>query len=295
MVRWWILALPGALVAAAAAAQGLDPGDTYEGTDASGPSDAAALYEDVRLLTTVRVLALTEEQLDRLHQLNQDVLAEREGVAELRGELWDEYQDDFDAVIDAWVSGERVPGRSKRAADNAVAKLRAALRRLAEAEADAGRSLLRVLSDGQRGVVESQQAAERRQARTERMGGIEGVGEFVAVELDAIRDLMPDEYQMLAAVEAMRIATAIAGPNSPDLEPITINMLDMFERVRVWTPPQYQEQRESLPAQIEAALGIAQSAGGGIVSWDDIMRLVRSPRTASVIELVRQGGGGEVE
>ncbi len=295
MVRWWILALPVALVAASAAAQGLDPGDTYEDTGASGPSDAAALYEDVQLLTTVCILGLTEEQLDRLHKLNQDVLAEREGVAELRGELWEEYQDDFEAVTSAWVSGGRVPGRSKRAADNAVSKLRDALRRLAEAEADAGWSLVRALSDNQRGVVESQQAAEQRQARTQRMGGIESVGEFVAVELDAIRDLMPDEYQMLAAVEATRIATAIAGPDSPDLEPITVNLLDMFERVRVWTPPQYQEQRESLPAQIEAALGIVQSAGGGIVSWDDVMQLLRSPRTPGVIELVRQGGGGEVE
>lgn len=292
MIRWWLLPVLVLTATVGAAAQGTQSPAAAGSGGASDNTDAAALYEDVLLLTTIRTLQLTGEQLATLAEINSALVTKQNHLEQLRRELWEQYQDDFEAVINAWLTGQRVDGRSKRAADNAVNKLRVAANGLAEARGAGARQLLNVLSEEQRALVEDAATAAERQARTQRMGGIESVGEFVAAELDAIRDLMPDEYQMLAAAEAERIATAIVGPDSPRLEAMTAQVLNILNQVRSWTPPYYQQQRESLPDQIESALGMQTEKRP--VAWNDIVRLVSSERTAVVIALIQdQSGGGE--
>jgi len=127
------------------------------------------------------------------------------------------------------------------------------------------------------------------------MGGTDSVGQYVLIELDAIRDLMPDEFAMLAASEAQRIARAIVGPNAANLPQMTDAVFDMLMQVYGWTPERYRQQRAGLPSQIEAQLGLEDAAQRPPVSWDELMRLATSSRTADAVAAVTRAGGGEVE
>jgi len=290
MTRRWTLALLAALIVVPAAAQGVNPEAAYGQADV----DAATLYEDVLLLIPVRTLALTDEQLDRLNDLNAGVLAQVTAFDELRGRLWADYQDDFEAVIDATLAGGRVDGRDQRAVDNAVGQFNDARSDLTQARADAARRFVAALSEDQQALVQSPEDAAARQALVQRLGGFESVGEFVAAGLDALRDLMPEEYQMVVQSEAERMAAAMVGRDSPDLPTMTAEVLSILTEVSAWTPPRYQEQRESLPAQINARLGFDTDAAPP-VTWEDMLRLVGSERTPAAIALVRGPAEGEAQ
>jgi len=294
MTRWWTLALLAALIVAPAAAQGVNPDEAYQAGGQDGADVAATVYQDVLLLIPMRTLALTDEQLDRLSDLNAGLLAQATAFDELRVRLWADYQDDFDAVISATLTGGRVDGRAQRAVDNAVGQFSDARADLTQARADAARRFVAALSDDQQAMVQSPDAAAARQALVQRLGGFESVGEFVAAGLDALRDLMPDEYQMVAQGEAARMAAAMVGNDSPDLPAMTAEVLGIFAEVSTWTPPRYQEQRASLPAQINARLGFDAGAGAP-VSWEDMLRLVSGGRTPAAIALVRGPAEGEAQ
>lgn len=281
MYRWWPLAVLAVALAGSVWAQ-----------DAAVP-DAAALYEDTRLLQTIRTLDLTPEQLELVGTLNARIRAERARLIALRAELWEEYHDDFEAVLHAWETGGRLDPRAQRAADNAIKRLQEAQADLAELEAESARTLLRELTDEQSALVQSAEAAQAQAARAARMAGFTSVGEYVAMELDAIRDLMADEYAAVAAAEARRIAANIVGPEAPapTIDATAGVILQIMNQVRTWTPPVYTQQRETLPQQIEAALGVTSATPP--VSHEDLLRLLRSERTPVVIALVTGSGGGE--
>lgn len=274
-----------------AAAQNPDPGLRQEPGTASASDDVAAQYEQVQLLVTISALNLTPQQLGRLQELNSEVMEQAQELAQVRAQVWEEHQADFEAVLEAWLAGRAIPPRAKQEADAAVQRVNAAQASVQNAAAVAAEKFLRELSEEQAALVESQQAAAERAARAQRMGGVDSVGKYVATEMDAIRDLMPDEFAMLARAEATRVARAIVGPESAAIPDVTALLLDIFRQVRAWTPQQYQAQRQQLPADVEAALGITSTASPA-VAWSDLVHLVSSAQTAAVIALL-QGGGGE--
>ncbi len=292
MGRWQALGTIAALALLAGVAVAQPEEETPESQGFGATDEAADVYADALLLMTVRRLQLTEEQMQRLQALHADVAEQRAELARLREEVWQDHHDDIEAVNQAWLTGSRVPSRKKRAADRAINDLRAEESDLRDAEWEAVEDFLRTLSDGQRALVEGPAQARERIAREQRMGGISSVGDFILVELDALRDLMPDEYRVLAEVEARRIATALVGPDAPNLGATTAAVLAILDQVHSWAPPHYQQQRETLPEQIEAALGIPQPAPDQ-VGWDDLLRLMRSDRTPTVLRALRQSGGGE--
>lgn len=290
MDRWWLLAVLAVLLVGPAYAQ-------VEGV--TGPADTAPpgpaeLYEDTQLLGAIRTLALTPEQLTLLATLNAQIRAERANLEALRAQVWEANQGDFAAVLAALRTGERVDPRIQRAADNALAQVRDAQASLADVEARAARTLISELSNQQAALVQTAEQAQARAARAARMAGFTSVGEYVAMELDAIRDLMADEYVMVAPAEARRVAANIVAQEAPDtgaLEATAQAILQMMNQVRAWTAPVYTQQRETLPEQVEAALGIAGETAP--VGYDDLLRLLRSERTAAAIALVTGSGGGE--
>ena len=290
MTRWWTLALLAALIVVPAAAQGVNP-ESYQAGVANADT-AATLYQDVLLLIPMRALALTDEQLTLVSGLNAEVLARAAALEELRGSLWVEHQGSFEAVIDARIRGARVDARAQRALDNAIARFSQARTSLADARVQAAGRLLAALSEEQQALVQSPDAAAARQALVQRLGGHESVGAFVAAGLDGLRDLMPEEYQMVVPSEAERMAEAIVGPDSPNLLAMAAEVLSILDEVSTWPPPRYQEQRQSLPAQINARLGFEAGAEAP-VSWEDMLRLVSSERTAAAIALVRGPAEGE--
>lgn len=295
MGRWQVLAVGAALALATI------PAVAQEGTETPGPetpavpSDAAELYDEVQILRTVRTLGLSSEQMVELLAVNAQVLEEQADLAELREEMWAEYQEDIQKVLDAWAGGGRVSTRARNAADRAVNRVNDARGDLQNARWDATEALYDLLTDEQRDLVEPAGVAEEREARIERMGGVQSVGAYVAGQLDAIRDLMPEEFDMLAPSEAQRIARAIVGPDAGDLEQMTGAVLDIMRETYVWETARYRQQRESLPAQITTALGFLTEDQRAPVSWSGLMRVATSSRTPAVIAAITPAGGGEVE
>ncbi len=291
MGRRKALAVAAALALAAlpAAAQTPTPGMPEV------PRDAAQLYEDVQLLRSIRTLDLTSEQLGMLMQVNTSLLEQAAGLTRLRASTWADAHEQVEAVLEAWMSGETASARNKTAADRAVNRVNEARSEYESTRQRAAEGLYAQLSAEQRALVEAPGVAEERAARIARMGGAESPGQYVLAELDAIRDLMPDEFRMLATGEAQRVARAIVGPDSTDLQQMTAAVLGVLQQVYGWTPQRYLEQRPTLPQQIEALLGIQALAKSPPVPWSELVRLTASTRTSVVVMAIVPPGGGEVE
>ncbi|MEA3399675.1 MAG: hypothetical protein U9R79_00385 [Armatimonadota bacterium] len=293
MGRWqWAVIVMMLVAAPAAMAQDRGLGDPRTGTSGQAHSDAAALLQEVDILLTVRDLSLTNDQVRAALALAQGVAEDRAEVQALRASVWEEHQDDIQRVNEAWLKGNEAPRRAKRVADEAISDLQQAEQDLAEARRDAAEEFVAGLTEDQRSMVEDPELAAERAARQARMGGIASVGEFIAAELDAIRDLMPDEYDMLAEAEARRIAQAIVGPDAPNLDAMTDAVLNIMDQVFSWTPERYQRQRQDLPRQIENALDI-HSSSDRQVSWDAILALVGGEGSVTVLTALAEGRGGE--
>lgn len=293
MGRWQALAVAVALAVGAPSA--LCQGNFQpEPAMPDVPGSATQLYEDVQILRTIRALSMTDEQLAEALQISGNVVAERAALAELRTQMWEQYEDEIEEVLDAWMAGEAPSRAARSAADTAVNRVNSARGDLEDTRWDATEALYDILSGDQRDLVEGPALASERTARRGRLG-TDSVGEYLAGELDAIRDLMPDEFELLAGLEAQRIARAIVGPDAPNLSQMTDAVLDIMLEVFGWRPDRYREQRPTLPAQIDANLGFTPVAERAPVSWSELMQVATSDRTSAVIELVRIVGGGEAE
>ncbi|MBD3292836.1 MAG: hypothetical protein GF393_07905 [Armatimonadia bacterium] len=294
MGRWQALVIAAVLaqMALPAFAQGDDqPGPAMPGV----PGSSVELYEDVQILRTVRTLSMTGEQLGELVQINADVVGERRQLADLRERMWDQYEDDIEEVLGAWMAGEEASRAARSAADSAVNRVNRARSDFEDTRQDATEALYDILTDAQRDLVESPGVAEARAARRGRMGGTDSVGEYLASELDAIRDLMPDEFELLAGAEAQRIARNITGPEASNLPQMADAVLDIMLEVFAWTPDRYREQRPTLSAQIERNLGFAPVAERAPVGWTDLMQVATSDRTSVAVGMIEAAGGGEAE
>ncbi|MFP4249116.1 MAG: hypothetical protein ACLFU7_05620 [Armatimonadota bacterium] len=295
MGRWKGLAIAAALAVAVLPAVGQGEEQTPAPEMPETPGDAAELYDEVRVLQTVRALELSSEQMAELVEINAGVIAQERELARLREATWEQYEDEIEAVLSAWMEGRTPSTRARNAADRAVNRVNDARRSYERARTAAARELYDALSGGQRNLVESPGVAEEREARTRRMGGIESVGEYVLTELDAIRDLMPDEFEMLAGAEARRIAEALVGSNAGNLDAMTDAVFDVLVDVYDWAPQRYQQQRSTLPQQIEEALGFESVDERAPVRWSELMRAATSSRTAAAARAIAAAGEGEVE
>ncbi len=282
-----------ALVASLAAADTGTFGAPQAGQTAMS-SDPSDLAQEVEIMMTVRELQLTPEQISGALALAQRVEQQRQAVEELREQTWQEHQDAFEAVIEAWMAGNEAPSGPQRVANRAVEEVRSAEQQLSSARISAAQQFVSSLSENQRAMVETQQAAAEREARRQRLGGMESVGAFVAAELDAIRDLMPDEYQMLAEAEAQRMAWAIVGADSPNFDAVAATLLNIMDQVRAWTSQQYQSQRPRIPQMVENALGMSPAAQRP-VRWDEVVQVVGSQRSVAVLQELSAAGGGEAQ
>lgn len=261
---------------------------------APAQSGSTELYTDTTLLITVRKLQLTSEQIAWVLRTAQTLSAERAKVAALRQSVWAEDGAHFDAVNAAWLKSERVPSRDKRAADNAIDKVNQARAKLRDAEQAATASLRGRLSDDQQALVESSAHAQARRDRQARMGGMESVGEFVASKLDETRDLMADEFRMVAGDEARAVAEAILGSGSSSLDQVAGNVLTMMKQVRSWDNARYARNREKLSQLVETFLRIQEPDWSRLVSYDELSALMTSERTVMVLGEILPGQAGTI-
>ncbi len=291
MGRWQVVGVVFALALSAVAAVAQADYQAPQPGMPAVPGDSAQVYEDVLLLRTIRTLNLSPPQREELRKANARVLSEREDLKALREQMWEEYQDEIEDVLDAWMSYESPSDRDRSAADRAVNSVNEARAQLREVTWSAAESVYAALSDEQQDLVEGPGVAEARRARIARMGGTESAGEYVVAQFDAVRDLMPDEFEILAASEASRIARAIVGPNADTLQSTTDQVLDWLLEVYAWSPEQYRERREGLPAQVERTLGITPESQRPPVEFNDLVRLAGSDRTPIVLDEIARGGG----
>ncbi|HUS80591.1 MAG TPA: hypothetical protein VM283_04935 [Armatimonadota bacterium] len=254
------------------------------------------LHTDVGLLLTVRKMHLTPAQIAGALAQAQAIAAERDRLAALRQQVWEDAGDSINAVNQAWLEGKRTPTRDKRAADNAIEKVQRAERGLQKLIEDSVATLRAGLSDEQEPVVETSKQAQARRERQARMGGASSVGEFVAGKLDQVRDLMADEYRMVGGSEALATARAILGADAPGVNDLASKVLEMMNQARTWTPQQYSSDRKQLPQMVEQFLGIEEPDLAKFVTYDDLTGLLADERAVVVLGALAQpaeGGGGQ--
>lgn len=246
--------------------------------------DSTQVYQDVKLLRTIGKLQLTPEQMAGLLAGLEDVQPQRVTLAELRATVWEDHRGDIEAVNEAWLRGRPALSVNKRAADRAIGQVLEAERKLAESESGVAEALRKQLTEEQQRLVETPRQAQQRRQRQERLEGAATVGEYVAAQVEQMRDLMADEYRLLRSTEAQRMAARIVGREARELERVSVALLAIMDQVMSWSPQQFGEQRESLPAQISASLGIReQQPSAQTVRYEELLGLVRSERAAALL------------
>ncbi len=255
----------------------------------------ATVYEDVQLLVTIRKLDLTPEQMQRLLATAQTLDQQRQAIAEARATTWEEQQANIAAVNDAWLKGEDAPKDAQQAANKAIGEITKAEKTLAETEAKMVEGLIGDLTKDQRQHVETKQQADQRHQRQAALAGFATVGEYVAYRIEQMRDLMPDEYNLLRVADAREMATRIVGAGAPNLDQFTDALLRIMDQVMSWSAENFDKQHATLPAQISKFLGIEeQQLSDEVVRYEQLLALMKSGRTAALLaEIQASQGGGE--
>ena len=254
----------------------------------------AAVYEEVQLLVTIQKLHLTPEQMQRLLATAQALDQQRQVIAEARATVWQEQQASIAAVNEAWLKGEAAPDDAQQAANKAIGEITQAEKALAQTKAGMVEGLIGDLTEEQMRLVETRQQAQRRLDRQAALGGFETVGEYVAYRIEQMRDLMPDEYNLLRVADAREMAARILGPQARNLDQFTGALLEMMDQVMSWSAENFDKQYATLPAQVSKFLGIEeQQLSDEVVRYEELLALMESERTAALLAEIQasQGGG----
>jgi len=152
------------------------------------------------------------------------------------------------------------------------------------------------LTEEQRRLIQTEAQAQQRRQLQQRLGGAATVGEFLANELEQMRDLMPDEYQRVRTARARRIARRVLARRARNLDAFGGRILAIMDEVTSWSAEKYGEQRESLPAQISTSLGLEeQQPTEQMVTYEQVLALAKGERAAALLTscLEASQGGGE--
>jgi len=255
--------------------------------------DPEQAFQEARLLITLDKLQLSNEQRQRMLQTANALNLLREELVAARAQAWEEQQANIEAVLAAWARGEAAPRDEQRAADKAVAQIKEMERKLAESENEFAEMVANDLTADQRQWLETKEHARQRLDRLARLG-TETIGEYLAHEIEQMRDLMPDEYSPLRVGETQRMAVSILGPQDRGVQNLAGRILEIMDKIMSWAPDNFEQQRPTLAAQISQYLGLQEGKlPEEMVKYDEVLELVRSELTADLLaDLLQAGGGG---
>jgi len=242
---------------------------------------------DVNALLIVRRLGLTSQQLEQIIPLLEAVQEQHGSAVATLDLLWDQNKAAIEGVINDWLAGRTPTLGASQAADQAATQAQQLDSQLQTAVTSCVGSIGTMLTPEQLALIETPAQYEQRMRTQRQLQGASSVAEFIVWELDAQRELMPDEYNVVRRYKAQEIATLISAPNAPQFEPVVAAVLNLMDTTMAWSDPQYAQQRPTLADQVAQFLNLPLPLGEQLITYDALMECIKSPRSAQVLQELR--------
>lgn len=239
----------------------------------------AHLWRDAHILWTATTLALSREQAQHIASLLTELQARLEATRTERAQLWHQGAEAVTAVVGAWIAG-RQPAAQERAVADDVADRAANLTAQDEAAISAAIvAVQQALSPEQVALFETAEEAEMRAEALMRYEGAPSLADYIVAQVDAHRELMPDEYVAVRLADAARVADKIADPRQPVYDEVFEAVLRLFDQVSNWHDEQYHAARPTLPDRVRQYLQITEDRRLTALPHDEFRAWLKDART----------------
>jgi len=258
--------------------------------------DPLQLIADARILYVARTLNLRADQVAKIIPLLNQAQARMQARTATLDSLWGRGQGSI-ATVDQSLMAGTAPDR---ATQNAVAGVVAGHDQArANADGDLERiagQVLAVLDQPQLASVETLQERQGQQRNEERFSGTADLAAYVGRYAAGMRQLQPEEYDLLRVPMGLRLAQLLVAPNAPGYNRAVGDMLRILDSVRRLTDADFAQAEPNLPVSVAQALGLPEEtvAQSHPVSFDDLMALVSNPRTATLLQTFKAEPAMEV-
>jgi len=256
--------------------------NSQEATNQEKPSPEQ-IYQQVDILWIVRRGQLDSEQVTQIIPLVESVSAARHKLLTEADDLWQEHQDTIEQVLQRWIGGGPGPVAGLSSVQPVVAHFR---RQDADVQTSIVRAIeqiLALLSADQARLVETRQERQQRQQLRAELGQVDNLPEYIVQQLAAQRELMPDEYELVRAIEARRLAAVIIDPRAPAYDRAAGAVLRLTDTVYNWPQQQYNAQYPALAEQVARFLNLPTPTEAPPISYDELVSFVSSGYAADLL------------
>ncbi len=252
-------------------------------TGPTGLTDAQKLYEQVNALLIIRGLGITDEQLEQLLPILENLRDNRTYALQTTARAWQQDSENLQAAIEAAVTG-RAAGEALAPAQKALADFQEAAGGLLQANQNGATQLAAVLSPAQESLYESLPQYLVRQQSEALLGGAPSVQDYFVSQIDLLRSLSLDEYRLVRYWEAERLASLLRPPDTPGFAYLQSRLLDAMDTMYLRSDGDYLYQRANLARQIAQYLGLQETVRSTYFRWSEIALLLTSDQTPQVIQ-----------
>lgn len=250
--------------------------------------EAARVARDVELLRTIRRVALTPEQIQKLLPLLQEVQQAQAEFAQERVKVTERLQKHLEAVIASLARG-RAPSPARddiiRNRLGALEKKRQQLEQKLQKVWD--EVIGTVLTPDQAALIETRRQEGERLARLKLWQGAKTALDFVMNSLIRARDLMPDEYANARLAIAGQTAAGLLDPAAPGFSALQSTVAALFDELYAVPAQQFQRDEQKITEYVAQTLQITPSMRipdeNEIIPYSRFMDLIKSPRTLELL------------
>lgn len=270
------------LVSAAAAVSAF-----AQGGDQARAAALSALAE-LKALRVAQILQLDRDKATAILPTLEQIEAQRAALAEWIGTQWQTNRTVVETTLKAWRPGQPPDA----AVTQACAKLHEEyLKNLNAYEQAVEKTAESVLSAAgvPEGIVEDAQTADRRREMERRLDGCRSASEFIVQTAEALRLLMPDDYEIVRFSEAERIASRLGAREPVAADPLTRTVLALLDELMTLPVEAFTTQRAELLAHVGQVLGETGAAVPPVLTRDEFVGWLKLPETLlAVAELAGQ-------
>jgi len=246
---------------------------------------AEGVWRDARLLHVPSRLSLTLEQAQQILPILEQLQSQLQAAQTDREQVWQQDSGTLTAVLDKWIAGQEAEATQMARADQVSTWATRQSRAMRGAVMTAAESIYGLLTEDQQFLIETVEQAEVRQQMQARFDGAPTFADYLANQMQAHRELMPDEYGLLRSLEAARAAQKALDPRDPDYSDFESAILDLFDRVSAMPDLQFETELPDLAENAAEFLGIGGPGVAEQIQRDRFIDWLTDSRTPKYLKL----------
>jgi hypothetical protein len=246
-------------------------------------SDARKLYEQDNALLVIHGLAMTSDQMKQLLPLLQGLQKARQTFQATAADLWAKKGTAVQGALEAVAAGQPL-GPALAAVQAPLDSFSQAAATLQQANQNAAEQLDTLLGPSAEGLYETLPRYLLREQSEQLLGGAANVQEYLANQVDVVRGLDRQSYQLVRYWEAERLAALLRPPAATGFSYVQARMLDMLDRLYLQQDASYTQQRPNLADQIAQYLYLPAAVRPAYFTFNEIALLLTSDQSVQVVE-----------